>query len=310
VKHVVTFREWEPAEILRIIDLAARVKESPRSYADRLAGETLILLFQKTSTRTRVSFEVGTAELGGTAVYLDWRTTNIPITDLQYETRYLCRNCFALMARLLHHADMRAMAEVATVPLINGLDDMYHPTQALSDYFTLQEKWGSFEGRKLVYVGVHNNVANSLLAIGPKLGVEVCLVTPLANEASLDEALLDEAAATGLYRSSDDLRGEVLGADAVYVDTWVDMEFYTDPAYEEERTRRERAMMPFKLTRELLDGSDALILHDMPIHPGFEIEPELVDDPRSVIFDQAENLRHARKALLLTLEENRERKPS
>ncbi len=304
MKHVVTFREWESAEILRIIDLAAQVKATPQAYAHRLDGETLILLFQKTSTRTRVSFEVGMAELGGTAVYLDWRTTNIPITDLQYETRYLSRNCAALMARLLHHADMRAMAEVATVPVINGLDDMYHPTQALSDYFTLREKWGGFEGRKLVYVGVHNNVANSLLAIGPRLGVEVCLVTPLVNDASLDRSLLDEAAATGLYRSSDDIRGEIADADAVYVDTWVDMEFFTDPAYEEKRTQRERAMMPFQLKRELMEGSDALILHDMPIHPGYEIEPELVDDPRSIIFDQAENLRHARKALLLTLLED------
>ncbi len=310
MKHVVTFREWEPSELLELIDLSVRVKEAPRADAHRLAGDTLIMLFQKTSTRTRVSFEVGMAELGGTAVYLDWRTTNIPITDLQYETRYLSRNCAAIMARLLHHADMRAMAEVASVPVINGLDDMYHPTQVLSDFFTLREKWGILEGRKLVYVGVHNNVANSLLVIGPKLGVEVCLVTPLVNEASLDESLLDEASATGLYRSSDDLRGEILKTDAVYVDTWVDMEFYADPAYEEERTRRERVMIPFKLTRELMKGSDALILHDMPIHPGFEIEPELVDDPRSVIFDQAENLRHARKAILLTLVEPNGRKQS
>ena len=305
MKHVITFREWEAADIRGIIDLAAQVKASPRSYADRLSGDTLILLFQKTSTRTRVSFEVGMAELGGIAVYLDWRTTNIPITDLQYEVRYLCRNCAALMARLLHHTDMRAMAEVATVPVINGLDDMYHPTQALSDYFTLHEKWGGLEGRKLVYVGVHNNVANSLLAIGTQLGVEVCLVTPLVNEASHDESLLAEAAATGLYRSSDDIRGEIADADAVYVDTWVDMEFFTDPAFEEKRIQRERDMMPFQLNREVMEGSNALILHDMPIHPGYEIVPELVDDPRSIIFDQAENLRHARKALLLTLLDRR-----
>jgi ornithine carbamoyltransferase len=211
------------------------------------------------------------------------------------------------MARLLHHADMLAMAESATVPVINGLDDRFHPTQCLSDFFTIREKAGKLKGVKLVYVGIHNNVANSLVTLGCKLGVNVTLVTPMVNEPSYDEELMKWAKATGHLRHSNDLRAEVADADFVYTDTWLDMEFFADKKYEAEKLKREKLMLPYQINRKNMAGSKARIMHDLPVHFGYEMEKEIFDDARSIILDQGENLRHVRKAILLTLFEGKTR---
>lgn len=301
VKHMLNFKNWSGAELRQILDLALKVKQNQKQYWTALDHLTLAMIFQKTSTRTRVSHEVAMTQLGGHAIYLDWRNTNLVLADLKDEIRYLDRNVDAIMARVMTFEQVREMAEYSRVPVINGCDNMYHPTQALADFLTIKEHLGRLEGVHLVYVGIHNNVANSLVEGGTKLGMKITTVTPEFNEASRDQKLLDDAAKTGLFRHTLDLKAAVAEADVVYTDTWVDMEFFLDPKFEEEKKRRIAKMAPYQLNKALLKDSKALIMHDMPIHTGYEIDRWAIESPNSIIFDQAENRLHAEKAVLLTL---------
>jgi ornithine carbamoyltransferase len=301
VKHMLNFKNWSGAELAKILELAVRVKQDRKSYWHALDHLTLGMIFQKTSTRTRVSFEAAMTQLGGHAINLDWRSTNLVLAELKDEIRYLARNVDAIMARVLTFDQVAEMAKYSRVPVINGCDNRYHPTQALADYLTILEHKGKLEGIKLVYAGIHNNVANSLIEAGIKLGVKLIMVTPEFNEASRDEALLAEAGRSGLYEHTLDLAGAVADADVVYTDTWVDMEFFMDPKFEAEKNRRIAKMLPYQLNEALLRRSDALIMHDMPIHTGYEIDRWSIEHSNSIIFDQAENRMHAEKAVLLTL---------
>jgi ornithine carbamoyltransferase len=259
------------------------------------------MIFQKTSTRTRVSFEVAMTQLGGHAIYLDWRATNFTIADVKDETRYLSRNVDGIMARLLRNADLKAMAEASKIPVINGCDEKYHPCQAIADLMTIKEKTGKLKGVKLVYVGVHNNVCNSLIVGCTKTGVEITTVTPIKNEPSLDKELIEAAEKTGLYKTTSDVKKAMKDADVVYTDTWVDMEFFLDPKYKKEKERRIRLMMPYQINEELLKDSNALVMHDMPIHRGYEISGEIVESERSIIYEQSENRLYTAKGILLKL---------
>ena len=301
VKNLINFKNWTGKELREILDLAVKVKQNQSLYWNALRRRTLGMIFQKTSTRTRVSFEVAMTQLGGHAIYLDWRSTNLILAELKDEVRYLARNVDVIMARVLTFEQVGEMAEYSTVPVINGCDNKYHPTQALADFQTILEHLGHLEGINLVYVGIYNNVANSLVEGGTKLGIKITTVTPEVNSASLDQDLLEDARKTGLYEETLDLRAAVAGADVIYTDTWVDMEYFLDPKFEEEKKRRIAKMLPFQLNEELLRDSNALIMHDMPIHPGYEISRWAIESPHSIIFDQAENRLHAEKAALLTL---------
>jgi len=259
------------------------------------------MIFQKTSTRTRVSFEVAMTQLGGHAIYLDWRTTNFTLADIRDETKYLSRNVDCVMARLLRHDDLKAMAEASNVPVINGCDEKYHPCQAIADLMTIKEKKGKLKDVKLVYVGVHNNVCNSLIEACTMLGTEIITVTPKVHEPAFDEELVQKAKQTGLYKNTLNVKEAVREADIVYTDTWVDMELFLDPKFKEEKEKRIKLMMPYQLNSALLKESEAFIMHDMPIHRGYEISEEMIDHPRSIIFDKSENRLHTAKAILLTL---------
>ncbi|NLY75907.1 MAG: ornithine carbamoyltransferase [Firmicutes bacterium] len=301
VKHLLNFKNWSAQELERLLELALKVKRNQEQYRQALAYLTLGMIFQKTSTRTRVSFEVAMTQLGGHSIFLDWRSTNLVLAELKDEIRYLARNVDVVMARVLTHEQVQEMADYSRVPVINGCDNKYHPTQALADFLTILEHKGKLEGINLVYVGIHNNVANSLVEGGTKLGMKITTVTPEFNEPSRDQELLDEAARTGLFERTDDLKAAVAKADVVYTDTWVDMEFFLDPKFEAEKQRRIAKMLPYQLNEELLKGGKALIMHDMPIHTGYEIDRWAIESPNSIIFDQAENRLHAEKAVLLTL---------
>jgi ornithine carbamoyltransferase len=209
--------------------------------------------------------------MGGHALYLDWRATNFTIADVKDETRYLSRNVDCIMARLLRNSDLKAMAEASQVPVINGCDEKYHPCQAIADLMTIKEKIGRLKGVKLAYIGVHNNVCNSLIVGCTKTGVEITTVTPIKNESSLDKELIGTAEKTGLYKTTLDVKNAVKDADVVYTDTWIDMEFFIDPKFKEEKEKRIRLMMPYQINKELLKDSKALVMHDMPIHRGYEI---------------------------------------
>jgi len=301
IMHLLTLKDWSPKQIEEVIDKSIEIKKNPEKYRTALRGKSLAMIFQKTSTRTRVSFEVAMTQLGGHALYLDWRATNLVLADIRDETRYMSRNVDCIMARLLKHDDLRAMAEASQVPIINGCDEKYHPCQAIADLMTVKEVKGRLKGAKLVYIGVHNNVCNSLITGCSKTGVKITTVTPMKNEASIDKELLAAAEKTGLYTSTLDVRKAVRDADFVYTDTWVDMEFFLDPKFKEKKEKRIKLMMPYQVNMQLMRGTDAFIMHDMPIHRGYEISEDILESPKSIIYQQSENRLHTAKAILLKL---------
>ena len=301
-KHLIDWKFWDDGEIRDVLALARRVKRQRWEFQGHMQGRTLVMIFQKTSTRTRVSFEAGMTELGGHAINLDWMATNFTLSDIRSETRYLSRNSAVIMARLKRHADLLDMAAGATVPVINGCCNLYHPCQALADMLTIAEdRGGDPRGARLTYVGAYNNVVNSLVSISASLGVELTLVCPIREEAQVDEDSRRRLLDLGLLTETLDAKAAVANADYAYTDTWIDMEYFNDAAYVEEKERRMALMMPFQLNAELLAGSDAKVMHDMPMHLGYEITEEVAEGERSIIYDQAENRLDAQKAILLTL---------
>jgi len=299
--HLINFKELSGQQLTEMVGKGVEIKRDPQKFRKALDGKSLALIFQKTSTRTRVSFEVAMTQLGGHGLFIDWRTTNFALADIGDETQYLSRNVDCIMARLLKNTDMQAMARNSRVPVINGCDEKYHPSQAIADLITVKEKKGKLKGAKLVYIGIHNNVCNSLVEGCTKTGVKITTVTPIFNEPARDDKLLEDAQRTGLWETTLDVEAAVGDADFVYTDTWVDMEFFTDPKFAAEKEKRVKLMMPYQLNRELLKKSSAYVMHDMPIHRGYEITAEVIQSPKSVIYEQSENRLYSAKTILLKL---------
>ena len=299
--HLINFEELTGKQLTEMIDKGIEIKHDSEKYRKALESKSLALIFQKTSTRTRVSFEVAMTQLGGHALFIDWRTTNFGLADLNDEMQYLSRNVDCVMARLLKNADLQTMAKASHVPVINGCDEKYHPSQAIADLITVKEKKGKLEDVKLVYIGIHNNVCNSLIEGCTKTGVKITTVTPIFNEASRDNRLLEEAKMTGLWETVKNAKEAVKDADFVYTDTWVDMEFFTEPKFAAEKEKRLNTMMPFQINAELLRNTGAYIMHDMPMHRGYEITAETIESPMSAIYEQAENRLYSAKTILLKL---------
>jgi ornithine carbamoyltransferase len=300
LKHLVDWKYWSDEDVVRVLDLAQRVKHHRWEYQGHMQGNTLVMIFQKTSTRTRVSFEAGMTELGGHAINLDWNTTNFTLSKIRFEARYLGRNAALIMARLKENADLLEMEKASTVPVINGCCNLYHPCQALADMLTIAEdRPEGIRGARLTYIGVYNNVANSLVSIAAPLGVHLTLVCPIREQGSIDEESRQRLLNEGLLTETLDAKAAVKEADYVYTDTWLDMEYFNDPGYASERDKRCGIMMPYQVNRELLEGCHAKIMHDMPIHPDYEIAEDMIEDESSIIYDQAENRLDAQKAIML-----------
>jgi ornithine carbamoyltransferase len=299
--HLISFKDLTGRQLTDIVEKGIDIKHNPQKYRTELEGKSSALIFQKTSTRTRVSFEVAMTQLGGHALFIDWRTTNFALTDISDETHYLSRNVDCIMARLMRNADLQEMASASRVPVINGCDEKYHPSQAIADLMTIKERKGSLLEAKLVYIGIHNNVCNSLIEGCTKTGVKITTITPIFNEPARDEELLKEAKNTGLWENTLDVKRAVKDADFVYTDTWIDMEFFADPKFAAEKEKRIKLMMPYQVNKGLLMGTNAYVMHDMPIHRGYEISSDLIDSPKSVIFEQSENRLYSAKSILLKL---------
>jgi len=298
---LINFKELSGQQLAEIVQKGVEIKHDPAKYQKTLEEKSLALIFQKTSTRTRVSFEVAMTQLGGHGLFIDWRTTNFALADVGDETRYLSRNVDCIMARLLKNADLQTMAKSSRVPVINGCDEKYHPSQAIADLITVKEKKGELKGAKVVYVGIHNNTCNSLVEGCTKTGVKITTVTPIFNEPSRDDDLLKEAKKTGLWETTLDVKLAVRDADFVYTDAWVDMEFFTDPKFAGEKEKCVKMMMPYQINMDLLKSSNAFIMHDMPIHRGYEITAEAIESPKSLIYEQGENRLYSAKTILLKL---------
>ncbi|HEY6148239.1 MAG TPA: ornithine carbamoyltransferase [Thermoanaerobaculia bacterium] len=293
--------DWEPAAIEGILDLAARVKSAPSGYRTALAGKSLAMIFEKSSTRTRVSFEAGMFQLGGLGMFLSSRDLQLgrgePIADT---ARVLSRYTDGIMARTYAQATVEGLALNASVPVINGLSDLLHPCQALADYLTVRERFGSTRGFPLCYVGDGNNVAHSLMLTGAKLGARVSVVTPPGFEPAerIVKAAKETAASTGgAIRVTTSLEEGLEGARAVYTDVWASM------GQEGEAAERARVFDPYRVTPRVFAMADpeAIFLHCLPAHRGEEVEASVIDSPASAVFDQAENRLHAQKALLIEL---------
>jgi ornithine carbamoyltransferase len=284
--NFLTGEELDRDELLGLLDRAEELKRgrAQGEGRDSLAGRSVALIFEKPSTRTRVSFEVGAAELSATPIVL--RADELQLTrgeSIADTARILSGYLHGIVIRSGSEERVRGLAEGASVPVINGLTPGHHPCQALADLLTLKERFGELEGLRLAYVGDGNNVARSLAILGRIAGIEVVIASP-------DGYRIED----GLAELTDDARAAAAGADAIYTDVWVSM------GDEEEAQRRRDDLAPYRLTDELLDAASdrAIALHCLPAHPGEEITPEVLYGGREAIWDQAENRLHAQKALL------------
>jgi ornithine carbamoyltransferase len=298
---LLTGAEWNAAQVKELFRLSADVKAHPERYKSALAGRVLAMIFEKPSLRTRVTFEVGIASLGGTAIYLDHADTHLgdreSIPDV---ARCLSRWVHGIVGRVFSQEGLEILAAHATVPVINALSDVYHPCQTLCDFFTLEEKFGSVHGLKFAYVGDGNNVCHSLMIAGAQVGAHVRIATPAGYEPDAEivaSARRDAAATQGtieLFRAPEEA---VAGAQAVYTDVWASM------GQESETEARAKIFAPYQVNARLMShgAPDAVFLHCLPAHRGSEVTDEAMESPRSVIFDEAENRLHVQKAILLTL---------
>jgi ornithine carbamoyltransferase len=286
-RHFLTGGELGAAELAALLDRALELKRgrSEGAGGEALAGRSVALFFEKPSTRTRISFEVGVAELGGTPIVLRADELQLARGESVSDTgRVLSRFLDAIVIRSGSHELVEELATASEVPVVNGLTPLHHPCQALADLLTLRERFDDLHGLRLAYVGDGNNVARSLAILGQLTGTEVVIAAP-------DGYQLDDAHGATL---TDDPRGAVAGADAIYTDVWVSM------GDEDEAERRRADLRPYRIDADLLAAASdrAIVLHCLPAHPGEEITEDVLYGDRSAVWDQAENRLHAQKALL------------
>jgi ornithine carbamoyltransferase len=292
--------DWSGAELERVLDLADELKvlQKRREEHHLLPGRALGMIFQKPSTRTRVSFEVGIAQLGGTGLYLSAGDLQLGRGETLKDTAtVLSRYLDAIMIRTFAQEDVEELARHASIPVINGLTDSSHPCQALADVMTIRERLGRLEGVTVVYLGDGNNVCASLMVAAAKLGMNFRAATPKGYEPSAEavEIARQAAAETGAsIELFDNPHEAAAGADVLYTDVWTSM------GQEEERERRLRDLAGFGIDDELvrLAGESAIVLHCLPAHYGEEIMEDVLYGPQSAVWDQAENRLHAQKALM------------
>lgn len=303
VQHFLRVRDISAEAFNYIIDQALAIKRDPAPWSEALKGKTLAMIFQKTSTRTRFSFEVGMTQLGGHAIFAQTQHTQMGIADIADEGKVISRYADLIMARMMYNRDLVALAQGSEVPVINGCDDRYHPAQALTDLMTVKEKLGRTEGVKIVYVGVANNVSNSLSMAAIYAGAHFTLCVPEFDPPAVDEEQLAILRANERYEENPDPVQAMKDADVVYTDTWINMEHFNDPAYAAEKERRIRTFRPYQVNEELLrlSGRRTLVMHCLPAHKGYEVNETILYHPNSIVFDQAENRLHAQKALMLWL---------
>ena len=302
-KDLITIHDLSVGEVATILDVSRKLKKKlklgePHEY---LKGKTLAMIFSKASTRTRVSFETGFHQLGGHPIYMTEATSQIgrgePVKDT---ARVLSRFVDGIMIRTFSHAAVKELADYATVPVINGLTDLLHPCQALTDIFTIMEYKDVLKGRKLVYVGDGNNMAHSLMFACAKVGMNMVCASPKGYQPDpqvVAKAKIDAAITGATITVQEDMFDAVKGADVLYTDVWTSM------GEEAEREKRMKDLHDYQINQELLEQArpDAMVLHCLPAHRGEEITDEVIEGPQSAVFDQAENRLHVQKAIMALL---------
>jgi len=297
----VSLRDFTPGDIRHFLHIACQVKANPEAYSQTLHGKTLAMIFEKPSLRTRVTFDVGIEQLGGHPLYLSPAEISLGKRESVYDVaKNLERMVQAIMIRTFAHDIVEKLAEYAAIPVINGLSDFSHPCQAMADYLTMLEVKGRIAGLKIAYVGDGNNVAHSLMFAGAQLGANVWTATPPGFEPSLDATAWARnrcGETKGSLTLTHDPEMAVFGADVVYTDVWASM------GQEREVQARAEIFRPFQVNARLFGcaKNDAIFLHCLPAHRGEEVTDEVIDCPRSFVFQQAENRLHAQKAIMLEL---------
>ena len=302
MKHLLKLMDLSHKEILEILNLADQLKYEKKYGIEHhyLKGKTLGMIFQKSSTRTRVSFEVGMYDLGGSALFLSSRDLQIgrgePIEDT---ARVLSRYLDGIMIRTYDQEEVETLAKYGSIPIINGLTDFAHPCQVLADLMTIREHKGSIRGRKLCYIGDGNNMANSLIVGGIKMGMSVAIGCPKGYEP--DAEIMKWASENGEFLCTDDIFEAVKDADVVYTDVWASM------GEEDEAEERKKIFAGFQVNAELMAHAkkDAMVLHCLPAHRGEEITADVLEAHAAEIFDEAENRLHAQKAVMVMCMRNK-----
>lgn len=300
-KDLLTLADFSKEEITYLLELADQIKQKRKNKEvyEPLKGKILGMIFEKSSTRTRVSFEAGMYQLGGTALFLSSNDLQLgrgePISDT---AKILSGYLDGIMIRTFSQQDVVELAENATIPVINGLTDDFHPCQVLADLQTIKEEKGKLEGLKLAYIGDGNNMAHSLLIGCAKMGLNIAVASPKGYQPRQDivELATSFAAGTEVLVTEDPITA-VKNADVIYTDVWASM------GQEEEQKEREKAFIPYQVNKELVSHakSDAIFMHCLPAHRGEEVTAEVIDGPNSVVFQEAENRLHAQKALMVAL---------
>jgi ornithine carbamoyltransferase len=306
-KDFIEIHDYTADEVREIFELARDIKARPKRFRDALEGQTLAMIFEKSSTRTRVSFEAGMFQLGGHALFLSARDIQLgrgePIPDT---ARVLSRYVDGIMARTFAHRTVTDLAEYASIPVINGLTDLSHPCQAMTDYFTAWEKFGDLKGRKIAYVGDGNNMAHSLMFGAPKVGMDIAVATPPAyapDPEVVAAAKADAQAAGTKVIITNSIEEAVANADVVETDVWASM------GQEAEAEKRRRDFEGWIVDRGVMSRAKtgAIFMHCLPAHRGEEVAAEVIDSPQSAIFDEAENRLHVQKAIMVALMKDRKK---
>lgn len=299
-RHLSSLLDWSTEDIQHILRLTQDIKTSPEKYRSALAGKTLGMIFEKKSTRTRVSFEVGIYQLGGVGLFLSSNDMQLGRGETIADTaRVLSRYLDLVMARVYGQDTIDELSNWANIPVINGLSDAYHPCQALTDFFTMTEHFGQdLKGRKFTYIGDGNNMAHSLMLCGAKLGVNVAIGCPEGY--TPDPAVVEAAQNAGMGAEvlvTPDLEAASADADVIYTDVWASM------GQEDEQEERLKAFDGYIVDDRIMGYAkpSALFMHCLPAHRGEEVSEKVCDGPQSVIFDQAENRLHTQKAVMVAL---------
>lgn len=301
-KDLLSIYDLKKEEIDQILLRAKEIKEKQKREIvyQPLMGKTLGMIFEKPSTRTRVSFEVGIYQLGGNAIYMRWKDTQLGRGETIADTaRTLSRYLNCVVIRTFSQETIVEFAHNATIPVINGLTDTFHPCQILSDIFTIIEKKGDYKGIKIAYIGDGNNVANSWINAALRLGFNLSIACPADHQPNQEVFKRAQKEASSRIEITTDPYQAVEGADIISTDTWVSM------GQEKEYRQRIKVFKEYQVNTSLLKAAkkDVLVMHCLPAHRGEEITDEVMDGPHSIIFDQAENRLHVQKAILVTLME-------
>ena len=296
MKHLLKLMDLSTEEINEILDIADKLKQEKKNGVKHhiLEGKTLGMIFEKSSTRTRVSFEVGMYDLGGTALFLSSRDLQIgrgePVEDT---ARVLSRYLDGIMIRTFDQEEVESLASCGQIPVINGLTDYCHPCQVLADLMTIREHKGTISGKKLCYIGDGNNMTNSLIVGGIKMGMTVSVACPEGY--TPDAEIMKWAEATGRFTCTDDVLEAAKDADVLYTDVWASM------GQEDEAAMRREIFKGYQINRAVMDvaAKDAMVLHCLPAHREEEITAEVFEEHAAEIFDEAENRLHAQKAVLV-----------